>query len=110
MPQTRITEVEMFDVLGINFMGPFPSSFRNKYILLAIDYVSKWVEAVALPTNDTKSGVRFLRKNMLAWFGRPCALIKKAMNPSLKDWVAKQDDALWVYKTTYKTPLGMSPI
>jgi len=40
--------VEIFDVWGIDFMGPFPSSFGNEYILLAVDYVSKWVEAFLL--------------------------------------------------------------
>nr|XP_016459599.1 PREDICTED: uncharacterized protein LOC107783140 [Nicotiana tabacum] len=51
---TTIQEVEVFDMWGIDFMGPFVSSYGNKYILVAVDYVSKWVEAVALPTNDAK--------------------------------------------------------
>ncbi|CAL8152825.1 unnamed protein product [Prunus armeniaca] len=45
---------------GINFMGPFPESWKNKYIFVAVDYVSKWVEVVALPTNDAKGVVKFL--------------------------------------------------
>ncbi|KAI5387026.1 hypothetical protein KIW84_073250 [Lathyrus oleraceus] len=53
MPLKGILEVEVFDVWGIDFMGPFPSSFGNKYILVVIDYVSKWIEAIASPTNDT---------------------------------------------------------
>ena len=48
LPQNNILVIELFDVWGIDFMGPFPSSFSNKYILLAVDYVSKWVEAVTL--------------------------------------------------------------
>ncbi|GJZ46253.1 reverse transcriptase domain-containing protein [Tanacetum coccineum] len=44
-PQKYIQVCEIFDVWGIDFMGPFPLSNGNKYILLAIDYVSKWVEA-----------------------------------------------------------------
>ena len=43
-------EVEIFDVWEIDFMGPFPPSFGQTYILLAVDYVSKWVEAVAPQT------------------------------------------------------------
>ncbi|GJU20439.1 reverse transcriptase domain-containing protein [Tanacetum coccineum] len=39
---------------GIDFMGPFPASRGNKYILVAVDYLSKWVEAKALPTNDAE--------------------------------------------------------
>nr|GEU64789.1 reverse transcriptase domain-containing protein [Tanacetum cinerariifolium] len=52
MPQNAIHVCEIFDVLGIDFMGPFPSSKGNKYILVAVDYLSKWVKAKALPTND----------------------------------------------------------
>lgn len=60
MPLTNILEVEVFDVWGIDFMRPFPPSFGNLFILVAIDYVSKWVEAAALPTNDAKTVVTFL--------------------------------------------------
>src|SRR5262249_43061183 len=48
---TKILVCEIFDVWGIDFIGPFPNSFGNCYILVAVDYVSKWVEAIALPTN-----------------------------------------------------------
>ncbi|GJU56152.1 reverse transcriptase domain-containing protein [Tanacetum coccineum] len=44
-PQKYIKVCEIFDVWGIDFMGPFPLSNGNKYVLVAIDYVSKWVEA-----------------------------------------------------------------
>ncbi|GJR78757.1 putative nucleotidyltransferase, ribonuclease H [Tanacetum coccineum] len=57
-----------------HFMGPFPSSNRNKYVLVAIDYVSKWVEAQAFPTNDARNVANFLKK-LFARFGIPKALI-----------------------------------
>ena len=65
----------MFDVWGIDFMGPFPPSYSNTYILVAVDYVSKWVEAIATPTNDTKTVLKFLQKHIFGRFGTPKVLI-----------------------------------
>src|SRR5580765_6169295 len=56
-------------------MGPFPSSYNCQYILVAVDYVSKWVEAAALPTNDAKVVIKFLIKNIFTRFGVPRAII-----------------------------------
>ncbi|GJZ64396.1 reverse transcriptase domain-containing protein [Tanacetum coccineum] len=61
MPQNSIQVCEIFDIWGIDFMGPFPSSRGNKYILVAVDYLSKWVEAKALPTNDARVVCKFLK-------------------------------------------------
>ncbi|WCJ18012.1 Transposon Tf2-6 polyprotein [Euphorbia peplus] len=74
MPLTNVVVCEIFDIWGIDFMGPFPSSYGNKYILVAVDYVSKWVEAVASPTNDARVVVKFLKK-LFARFGVPRAII-----------------------------------
>ncbi|XP_021996255.1 uncharacterized protein K02A2.6-like [Helianthus annuus] len=74
MPQNPIQVLEVFDVWGIDFMGPFPSSSGNRYILVAIDYVSMWVEAQALPTSDARVVVRFLKK-LFTRFGVPKAII-----------------------------------
>ncbi|GJY15908.1 reverse transcriptase domain-containing protein [Tanacetum coccineum] len=74
MPQNVIQVCEIFDVWGIDFMGPFPSSRGNKYILVAVDYLSKWVEAKALPTNDARVVVKFL-KSLFSRFGAPRAII-----------------------------------
>lgn len=62
MPLNNILEVEIFNMWGIDFSGPFPPSNRNQYILMVVDYVSKWVEVVNLPTNDSKVVLKFIKK------------------------------------------------
>ncbi|GJU72434.1 reverse transcriptase domain-containing protein [Tanacetum coccineum] len=71
---------------GIEFMGPFSSSRGNKYIFVAVDYLSKWVEAKALPTNDS----RVVCENRASWSD-------------------KLEDALWTFRTAFKTPIGYTP-
>ncbi|CAN6440429.1 unnamed protein product [Victoria cruziana] len=128
MPMTPILVVDVFDVWGIDFMGPFPPSFGHLYILVAMDYVSKWVEAVATRTNDHKMMLKFIKHNIFSRFGVPRAMIsdggngqvevsnreikrilEKTVRPDQKDWSSKLDDALWAYRTAYKTPLSISP-
>jgi len=75
MPMNPMFNVEIFDVWGIDFMGPFPKSNGFEYILLAVDYVSKWVEAKATRTNDSKVVSDFLRTNIFARFGMPRVVI-----------------------------------
>ncbi|GJS07133.1 reverse transcriptase domain-containing protein [Tanacetum coccineum] len=156
MPQNSIQVCEIFDMWGIDFMGPFPSSRGNKYILVAVDYLSKWVEAKALPTNDARVVCKFL-KSLFARFGAPRAIISdrgtyfcndqfakvmlkygvthrlstayhpqtsgqvEVSNRGLKrilertvgenraSWSDKLDDALWAFRTAYKTPIGCTP-
>nr|GEW09151.1 reverse transcriptase domain-containing protein [Tanacetum cinerariifolium] len=137
-------------------MGPFLSSRGNRYILVVVDYLSKWVEAKALPTNDAHVVVKFL-KYLVACFGTPRAIISdrgthfcndkfakviskygvthrlstayhpqtsgqvEVLNRGLKlifkrmvrenraSWSEKLDDALWAFRTAYKTPIGCTP-
>ena len=74
MLQPGILEVEIFDVWGIDFMGPFPMSEGNKYILVCVHYVSKWVEAQAYSVNDAIIICKFLRK-LFSRFGMPRVII-----------------------------------
>ncbi|GKF42834.1 reverse transcriptase domain-containing protein, partial [Tanacetum coccineum] len=140
----------------IDLMGPFPSSRGNKYILVAVDYLSKWVEAKALPTNDARVVIKFL-KSLFSRFGAPRAIISdrgthfcndqfarvmskygithrlstpyhpqtsgqvEVMNRGLKrilertvgenhaSWSDKLEDALWAFRTAYKTPIRCTP-
>ena len=64
MPLTPILIIEIFDYWGLDFMGPCPPSCGYLYILLAVDYVSKWVEAIPKRTSDLKVVLKFLKKHI----------------------------------------------
>ena len=75
MPLNPILVVDIFDVWGIDFMGSFPTSFGYSYILVGVEYVSKWVEAIPCKTNDHKVVLKFLMENVFSRFGVPEAII-----------------------------------
>ncbi|XP_015074061.1 uncharacterized protein LOC107018167 [Solanum pennellii] len=75
LPINPILVIELFDVWGINFIGPSVSSHGMKYILVAMDYLSKWMKAIALANNEWKSVNAFLEKNIFSRFGTPRAIV-----------------------------------
>ena len=75
MPLITNLQIELFDVWGIDFMGPFPKSGNCEYILVAVDYVSKWVEAMPCRTADHKSSKRMFEDIIFPRFGVPRIVI-----------------------------------
>ena len=71
MSSQTMLEVEIFDVWGIDFMGPFPPSEGKEYILVAVDYVSKWVEAISTRTDDHRVVNKFIVSNIFSRFSCP---------------------------------------
>ena len=106
MPQTPILFCEIFDVWGIEFMGLFPVSFSYIYILLAVDYVSKWVEAKATRTDDSKVVTDFIKSNIFSRFGIPRSLIS---DPGTHFCNHTVETLLRKYQVTHKVPTAYHP-
>jgi hypothetical protein len=75
MPLHYNLQIEIFNVWGIDFMGPFPKSHDSEYILVAIDYVSKWVEALPCRAADAKHTQRMFHEVIFPRFGTPKMVI-----------------------------------
>jgi Integrase core domain len=73
IPQRGILEIKLFDVWGVDFMGPFPSSYGNRF--MAVDYVFKWVEILACPNADSAVVRRFFKKVIFPRFRVPRVVI-----------------------------------
>nr|GEU52603.1 reverse transcriptase domain-containing protein [Tanacetum cinerariifolium] len=104
MPQNAIQVCKIFDVWGIDFIRPFPSSRRNKYILIAVDYLSKWVEVKALPINDARVIVKFLKS--LFTRGIPKAIISDRRTYFCNDQFAK---VMTKYGVTHRLATAYHP-
>nr|GEU28903.1 reverse transcriptase domain-containing protein [Tanacetum cinerariifolium] len=105
MPQNSIQVYEIFNVWGIDFMGPFPSSRGNKYILVAIDYLSKWVKAKALPTNDARVVCKIL-KSLFPRFGTLRAIISDRGTHFCNDQFA---NVMLKYSVTHRLATAYHP-
>ncbi|GJS90919.1 reverse transcriptase domain-containing protein [Tanacetum coccineum] len=86
-------------------MGSFPSSRGNKYILVAVDYLSKWVKAKALPTNDARVVCKFL-KSLFSRFGAPRAIISDRGTHFCNDQFAK---VMLKYGVTHRLSTAYPP-
>nr|GFA10127.1 reverse transcriptase domain-containing protein [Tanacetum cinerariifolium] len=120
----RQGKISQRDVRGIDFMCPFPSSRGNKYILVAVDYLSKWVKAKALPTNDartlqiTMQGVT--HRLSTAYHPQTSGqvevsnrglkrILERTIGQNHASWSDKLEDALWAFRRAYKTPIRCTP-
>ena len=75
MPLQGILVEKIFDVWGIDFMGPFLPPSENLYILLAVNYISKRVEAITCPKNDANTVVGLIQRNIFSRYGAPRTII-----------------------------------
>jgi transposase InsO family protein len=157
MPLRYNLQIDLFDVWGIDFMGPFKNSYGFEQILVMVYYVSKWVEAMPCRKASSEESIAMIKSMIFPCFGTPRILIsdagtyftgknfkkclsklgiehrvctayytqtngqvetsnrqlKSILNKTIekggKDWSKKLDGALWAYRTTFKTPIGMTP-
>ncbi|GJR57836.1 reverse transcriptase domain-containing protein [Tanacetum coccineum] len=108
----------------VNVKGPFPSSRGNKYILVAVYYLSKWFEAKAIPNNDARVVVmlkyRVTHRLSTAYHPQTSGqvevsnrglkrIFERTIGKNLASWSEKLDDALWAFCTAFKTPIGCTP-
>ena len=105
-PMHTILEVKLFDLWGMDFMGPSSPSFNNLYILLATDYVYKWVEAIPARTNDASVVAQFLSSHIFSRFGTPRALITDNSTLFCNKMI---DKALHKYGVRHRTSLAYHP-
>ena len=105
-PMSTILKVELFDLWGMDFIGPFPSSFSNLYILLAVDYVSKWVEEISTRANDARVVAKFLCNHIFTRFDTPRALITDGGTHFCNKLV---DKVLQKYGVRHRTSLAYQP-
>nr|GEY22533.1 reverse transcriptase domain-containing protein [Tanacetum cinerariifolium] len=118
MPQNVIQVCEIFDVWGIDFMGPLPSSQGNRTLRAIIS------DRVAYFCNDKFAKVmsKYWVTHRLATAYRPQTsgqvevlnqglkrILERTVGENRASWSEKLEDALWAFRTAYKTPIGCTP-
>ncbi|GJZ34524.1 reverse transcriptase domain-containing protein, partial [Tanacetum coccineum] len=114
MPMTWSHSVTLVNVKGIDFMGPFLSSRGNKYILVSIDYLSKWVEAKVMlkygVTHRLSTAYHPQTSGQVEVLNRGLKrILERTIGKNRASWSDKLDDALWDFRTAFKTPIGSTP-
>ncbi|CAM8905394.1 unnamed protein product [Rhodiola kirilowii] len=92
-----------FEAWGLDVVGPINPKASNEhtYILAATDYFSKWAEVVTLREVKKENVVDFIKQHIIYRHGVPQRIV---VGKSKRDWHKKIGEALWAYRTTYKTP------
>ncbi|TYK15311.1 uncharacterized protein E5676_scaffold1706G00190 [Cucumis melo var. makuwa] len=110
-----------FEAWRLDLVGPITpkSSAEHSYILAATDYFSKWVEAISLREVKKENVANFIRIHIIyryavndlaeAFNKTLCNLLKKIVSKSKRDWQERIGEALWAYRTTHRTPTGVTP-
>ena len=99
MPLHYNLQIEIFDVWGIDLMGPFQKSQDYEYILVAVDYVSKWVEALPCRAANAKHARRMFHEVIFPRFGTPRMVISdggshfidRTFRPFLRELASKHN-------------------
>uniref|UniRef100_A0A8I6XED5 Integrase catalytic domain-containing protein n=1 Tax=Hordeum vulgare subsp. vulgare TaxID=112509 RepID=A0A8I6XED5_HORVV len=71
MPMNYSLVIEPFDVWGFDYMGPFSKSNGYTHILVVVDYVTKWVEAIPASSADHNTSIKMLKEVIFLGFGVP---------------------------------------
>lgn len=106
IPLSNTLELEICYVWGIGFIGPFPSSCCNKYILVAVNYVSKWAEAIAFPTSNARVVKKFFKKIIFPRFGIPRVVRSEGGSHFIE---CNIETLLRKYAVIHKVGLGYHP-
>jgi hypothetical protein len=108
MPLNYDLQVDLFDVWGIDFMGPFKNSCGYEYILVMVDYVSKWVEAMPCPKASTEESITMIKNVTFPRFGTPRILISDG-GAHFTGKISKSACPSWGFNIGFLRPITHKP-